>query len=457
MVLLKQKTDVGLVAHLMRRAAFGEPLVALEDRSSQEYESIVNGLIDMEACPRPDEDLLERHNLQHADEENPQWTRARWIYRMINSRRPLEEKVALMWHGIFATGTSKVINNRMMRTHYEMLRDHGLGNFRDLLLKLARDPAMIYWLDQQMNHADAANENFGRELLELFSMGIGNYTEEDVKECARAFTGWTESQTIPRYPNGFYDSEFVYRDEDHDDGIKSFLGETGRFNGDDIIDIIVRQPATARFVAGEIYDFFVSDNPNPEHIGQIADAFVESDYVVSEVLKFVFNSDFFKESRFQKVKSPSEVVVGTAILAGRHQTSYEFGLTMMATATRNMGQDLLNPPTVEGWHTGREWIDSSYLVERVNFASKMIGDLDAPGTAKIIERITSNRTVISPSELLDECLSEMGKISLKAPSRQIVFDELGASADLDCQSKEFNEVASQMLRLIVSSREYQFA
>ena len=129
---------------------------------------------------------------------------------------------------------------------------------------------MIYWLDQQMNHAEAPNENFGRELLELFSMGIGNYTEDDVKECARAFTGWTKSQTIPRYPGGFYPSEFVYNPEDHDNGIKTFLGETGTFNGEDIIDIIVRHPASAKFVATEIYDFFVSDDPNEYHIDQLA-------------------------------------------------------------------------------------------------------------------------------------------------------------------------------------------
>ena len=457
MTLIEQTTSVELIGHLIRRAAFGEPAFRLENRVSQSYESIVEDLIKLDSFPRLDEDLLERHNLQHADEESRQWTRARWIYRMINSERPLEEKVALMWHGVFATGDSKVGNNPMMRTHYEMLRDYGLGNFRDLLVELAKDPAMIYWLDQQMNHADAPNENFGRELLELFSMGIGNYTEEDVKECARAFTGWTKSQTIPRYPNGFYDSEFIYRHDDHDDGMKTFLGKSGRLNGEDIIDIIVRDPATAKFVAREIYDFFVSDDPNEEDIDQIANVFVESGYVISDVLRFLFNTDFFKESTFQKVKSPAEIVVGTAILAGRHQTAYEFGLTRMATATKNMGQDLLNPPTVEGWHTGREWIDSSYLVERINFSSKMIGDISAPGTAAIIERIGSGKTTISPQELLDECLSEMGHIYLNTSSIGILFEELETHSDISCESDQFNETISQMLRLIVSSREYQFA
>ena len=457
MGLLKQTTNIDLVSHLMRRAAFGEPLSRLEQRSISSYETIVDNLIDVDKFPRLNEDLLERHNIQHADEERQQWTSARWIYRMINSDRPLEEKVALMWHGVFATGGSKVTNNPMMRTHYEMLRDYGLGNFRDLLLELAKNPAMIYWLDQQMNHADAPNENFGRELLELFSMGIGNYTEDDVKECARAFTGWTKSQTIPRYPNGFYDSEFIYKVEDHDDSIKTFLGESGHFNGEDIIDIITRQPATAQFVASQIYNFFVSDQPDENHITQIAGVFVDSNYVISDVLRFVFNSNFFKASTFQKVKSPAEIVVGTAILAGRHQTPYEYGLINMATATGNMGQELLNPPTVEGWHTGREWIDSSYLVERINFSSSMIGNMQAPGTTTMVKRIASGKTSISPDDLLDECLSELGNIYLKDPSREILFQELGTSNDIACNSKEFIEIVCQMLRLIVSSREYQFA
>ena len=150
-------------------------------------------------------------------------------------------------------------------------------------------------------------------------------------------------------------------------------------------------------------------------------------------------------------------MVGTAILAGRHQTPYEYGLINMATATRNMGQELLNPPTVEGWHTGREWIDSSYLVERINFSSRMIGDIQAPGTSTMVKRIASGKTSISPDDLLDECLSEMGNIYLKKPSREILFQELETSGVIPCNSKEFDEIVSQMLRLIVSSREYQFA
>jgi len=451
------RSNVTLFGHLMRRAAFGKPASELEQLSSLKYEELVDDLVDVNKFSRPEEDLLERHNLQHADEESTQWSAARWVFRMINSDRPLEEKAALMWHGVFATGSGKVANNPMMRVHYELLRDYGLGNFRDLLVAVAKDPAMIYWLDQQMNHAEAPNENFGRELLELFSMGIGNYSEDDVKECARAFTGWTKTQTIPRYPGGFYPSKFVYKPEDHDDGIKTFLGKTGTFNGEDIIDIIVQHPATAKFVATEIYDFFVADNPSEEHIDQLAKKFKECDYVIGEVLKFLFNSDFFKESLFEKVKSPAEIVAGTVIQSGRHRDPYEFGLIKLPSKAANMGQQLLNPPTVEGWHTGREWIDSSFLVERINFASEMIGDIEAPRVKIMIDRISKNRSQISMTDLLDSCLYELGCIDLKGPSRKILFEELEAKDVVDVDSDEFRSLVAQVLRLIAASREYQFA
>ena len=168
---------------------------------------------------------------------------------MVNSKRPLEEKMTLFWHHVFATGWTKSEHTPTMVRHIDMLRRNGLANFRTLLLDLSRDPAMIYWLDNNENHARSINENYGREILELFSMGIGNYTETDIKECARAFTGWTFEQAIPLYPYGHYDSRFVYNEADHDNGEKTFLGVTGNLNGEDIVNIIAQQEATARFVA----------------------------------------------------------------------------------------------------------------------------------------------------------------------------------------------------------------
>jgi len=454
-------TDVGLVGHLMRRAGFGASASETERLAEIGYDNVVEGLLGFEQQPRPVEDLLERYHQDHADEESVKWFSKRWIYRMINSERPLEEKMTLMWHARFATGRSKVNNSPMMGDHLEMLRDNCLGNFRTLLLELALSPAMIWWLDQQTNHSDAVNENFGRELLELFSMGRGNYTEEDVRACARAFTGWTIDQTIPRYPNGWYDTNYVYRSHDHDPDVKTFLGETGSFGGEDIIDIIVRHPATGQFVASNIYRYFVSDTPNQEAIDYLASVYFESGHELRDVMRALFHSDFFKDAGYARVKSPAEHVVGVIKLTGEHTSEYEFGLASLEAATLAMGQELLNPPTVEGWHTGFEWIDSAFLIERVNFSADRLGNLDAPGVRSIIDRLPGADLSLTPDELIDRCNYELGQLNLEDRSRRVLTKELELHHDIPCaggsSNPDFTEIAIEVLQMLSASKEFQFA
>jgi uncharacterized protein (DUF1800 family) len=453
-------TDVSLIGHLMRRAAFGAPASELERLAQQGYETVVDDLLHPERHPRLEEDLLERYHTEHAGDLSYQWTSSRWLFRMINGLRPLEEKIALMWHGIFATGASKVISPPSMNAHYEMLREHGLGNFRALLLNLSRDPAMVFWLDQQTNHATAVNENYGRELLELFTMGRGNYTEDDVRSCARAFTGWTIDQVIPRYPHGYYPVRFIYREEDHDHGLKTFLGKTGDWGGADIIDMIVEQPATAAFVARKIHNFFVSDEPDETAISDLARVFQDSNYEIRPVLNALFMSNEFKDARFKRVKSPAEVVVGAVRIAGIHRDPHEFGLDGLSEVTGFMGQQLLNPPTVEGWHTGREWIDSSFLVQRINFAADKLGNPANPGVASMISRIAQGRSSIDADDLIDACLYEMGALEAIEATRRAIASELELSGPIDCSSgarPKFDETVADVLRLIASSREFQLA
>ena len=302
--------------------------------------------------------------------------------------------MALFWHGVFATGVSKVDHWDEIIDLVDMLREKGMGSYREILLEVAKSPAMIYWLDNNENRARAVNENWGRELLELFSMGVGNYTEDDVRECARAFTGWTITPKLPRFPMGRFDWFFEYRDEDHDHDEKTFLGHTGNFNGDDIIDIIIRQPATAQFICRHLYNFFVADEPqvpawsvspprDPEAVNTLAKVFVESDYDMRSVLRVLFNSDFFKEARFARLKSPAEVVISTLKLAGRSRVPRARPGQPGPTAGY-MGQDLMNPPSVEGWHTGSEWINSGSLMRRTNFFADLVGDVERPGIQAII-------------------------------------------------------------------------
>jgi uncharacterized protein (DUF1800 family) len=353
----------------------------------------------------------------------------------------------------------------------DQFRASGLGKFDALLLDVATNPAMLYYLDNQLSHKDAVNENWGRELLELFSLGVGmdghpNYTEDDVKACAQAFTGWTIANAIPRYPYGSYENQFLYNKFDHIEEDKSFLGEEGNFNGGDIIHIICKQPATARFVSRHLYNFFVADEPqvpawqhtppqDPELIKALEDEYFRSGYEICSMLRVLFNSDSFKNARFAKVKNPCEVVCGALRIAGDFiepkPRFYDPALEI-----RYMGQDLLNPPTVEGWHTGKEWIDSGTLVERVNFAAGEMGRINAPGIQAIVSRLGSEGPNISAERLVGGCLEMLGCYELTEENHNLLLSHARAAATLNTGSTEFAQSVGQMLQLIVSTQEYQF-
>jgi len=448
--------EADLVGHLMRRAAFGARAEELEALAMRGYEAVVDDLVNPERLPPLAEDVIERFHSDQADDESTAWTATRWIYHCINSSRPLEHKMALFWHGLFATAVSKVTNNPMMRDQFAMLRDNGLGNFRTILQKLARDPAMIYWLDQQQNHSAAVNENWGRELLELFSMGRGNYTEDDVKAAARAFTGWTIDQTFPRYPSGYYDARFIYRPEDHDESEKEFLGRRGNFNGDDIIDIILEQPATARYLALHLSKFFVADEPENAQVEALARVLVDTGYDIRASMRALFLSEHFKGARFKRVKCPAEHVIGTIRIAGRYSEPWEPGIDMLEDVMTRMGQQPLNPPTVEGWHPGREWIDSAFLIERVNFAAGILGDPAAPGVVAMARRIASGRKKIEARRLVEAVLYEMGSLSLPDAAKQQILENLELVGDVPCApAAGFAEVVARVSRTIATSPEFQ--
>ena len=260
--------DIALMAHLMRRAGFGATRDELEGAVARGYEAVVEDLLYPTDPQNLPDDIIRRYHTEQAELRLSDGAAAYWMYRMITTRCPLEEKLALFWHGLLATGYVKLNQARALLNQIDTFRRNGLGSFSNLLAEISRDPAMIIWLDNHDNHKDANNENYGRELLELFSMGIGNYTEQDVKECARAFTGWTLGNAEYMAMRASRDSiwpysriawHFEYREEDHDDGEKTFLGETGRFNGEDIVAIIARQESTARFVSTRLFQYFAAD------------------------------------------------------------------------------------------------------------------------------------------------------------------------------------------------------
>ena len=468
--------DMALMAHLMRRAGFGAPREELEARVAKGYEATVEDLLDPDAhgIPPLDELLMARFHPDIEFPTNPPSLGAsNFMYHLIHTQRPLEEKITLFWHMVFATGASKLAAPKEITRQLAMFRKCGLGNYRELLVELAKDPAMIYWLDNNVNHKKAPNENWGRELLELFSMGQGNYTEKDVFECSRAFTGWALKPRIPRQPYGGHLWQFEYKEEDHDDGEKVFLDQRGRFNGEDIIDIIVQQPATARFIARHLYNFFVADEVqvpswkdipprDPEAVQAITDAFVSSGYDIRSTLRMLFNSEFFKDEKvwFARVKSPAEVVAGTIRLVGEDFREPRPGLMEIAQEPEYQGQELINPPSVEGWHTGQEWIDSGALLQRVNFVADKLGDTSLPGVRAVIDRL-STRERMSAEEFVEGCLELIGPLRVGEETRQELVEHAKGEDEIRRGATEeersvFVQQVTQMLQLISATREYQF-
>ena len=466
------KQDIALMAHLLRRAGFGASRSEIERRADVGYDATVEWLLNHDEQPEVDEYLLYRY---HPDSERPpkvNHASVNWLYRMVNSERPLEEKMGLFWHQVFATGDNKVESAYEIQDQIGMFREHGLGNYRDLLVRLAQNPTMLYWLDNQENHKRAPNENWGRELMELFSLGIGNYTEKDVFEASRAFTGWAFDTKIHWLLWGPHLWNYEFHPQDHDGTEKDYLGHTGRFDGFDVIDIIVRQPACHVFIARHLYNFFVEDEPqvpawpiepprNPEAIRTICEAFVKNDYEVKPVLRTIFTSDFFKESMYEHVRNPAEVVAGTLRVTGAlsepHPDWEDVALEPMF-----MGQSLHDPPSVEGWHTGHEWINSGALVRRVNFMSDKFSDTSLPGVQDIINRVAaSNGTAMTADELVDHCLDLMGPLTVKEKTRQELIEYVsGEGGSVSWHSPEAfanaSRVTGKVLALISGTREYQF-
>ena len=456
---VEAKTDPALLAHLYRRAGFGATREQIDALVTQPYEDAVEFLLNPAVSGGVPDDEIARYLGGEASNAYL----ATWMFRMLNSKNQLQEKMALFWHHVFATGLVKTQHILSASNQIEMFRKNGMSDMRTMLLDLSMDPAMIFWLDNNENHNGEPNENYGRELLELFSLGVGNYSEIDIKNAARAFTGWTFEQPIPVYPHGYYPSKFRFDAEDHDDGEKEFLGHAGNLDGGDIVDIIVDQPACARFISRHLCNFFVADEPqvptwndlpplDPPLIDLMSQTFLESNGEIKAVLRVMFNSDSFKKARFKKVKSPTELVVGVLKLVGEY-VHFRPGLAKYAEETTVvMGQKLLDPPTVEGWHTGKEWIDGGNLTERVNFAVSEVGKDNSPGIKRVVNRIIESDALGTAESFVNSTLDAIGPIDVEKSTRQALLKFASESDNDDDRSR-----IVRMLQLIVSTPDYQYA
>ena len=380
------KWNYTTAAHLLNRAGFGGPPAEIQRLADLGLDKAVAFLVDYETIPddtaapewaKPDPTRAERFlKARDADpetrrkmfQEEQQNQRQRivqlkswWLERMAKGPRPLQEKMTLFWHGHFATSMEKVRDAYLMWMQNDLFRQQGTGNWLQLLTAVAKDPAMLVWLDQGQSRKDHPNENFAREVMELFTLGEGHYTEKDVTEAARAMTGWAYDRR---------DQEFIERPRAHDTGVKTFLGKTGNFNGNDILAMIVAQPQSARYISAKLWNYFAGESPSDELLTALAADFRNSGNDFKPLLKTMFRSrEFYADSVIRnQVKSPVQWLVGSVRVLER-----ELPPPFVCFAlTRNLGQDLFAPPNVKGWDGGLSWITTNNLLARYNEAALLV-------------------------------------------------------------------------------------
>jgi len=465
MTTVSPKTTEKEISHLMRRIGFGGSKEEIDQLTNKSYDDAVDFLMDnSDENPVP-KDLLRRYQIDLSDVRSVNSSGAFWMYRLAHSKFPFDDKVALFWHRVFATGQNKLIQGKVMTTQIDMFKKHGLGSFENLLIELSKDPAMIMWLDNQDNHKDNINENYGREILELFSMGVGNYSEEDIKECSRAFTGWTvenmpymaiKMRNNTARPFGYVAWQFKFDQNDHDFGEKEFLGEKGNFNGEDIVKIICKQKATAKYLARHIYHFFVKDElpvpqwPHeepvaPDAVNFIMDSYFKNNYNIKETLRDLFKSKYFRNENiyYKRIKSPAELVVNSVRLSGGFEIPSE-EVYKATISSGLMGQPLLNPTSVEGWQGGEEWINTGSVIERINFCSDVLGDSKKVLVRKILKRNPQKE------DLLRISCEELGYFELHESTEKELISYIN-----DNEFKIDEEYVGILIKLIVSSREFQ--
>ena len=345
-------------AHLLRRAGFGGTPAEIDQLAALSHSDAVEKLLNFQIDGNLAFNLerkLQENGYEPALNDIAYW----WLLLMARTKQPLQEKMTLFWHGHFTSSFSKVKDPMLLLEQNQLFRDNALGKFGDFVKKVSRNPAMIDFLDGEANRKGKPNENYARELMELFTIGIGNYTEQDVREAARAFTGWS-----------YKDRSYIFLANQHDTGSKTFMGQTGNFNGDDIIDIILKRPESGKFIINELWSFFVYPNPEPAVTDRLAEVYFKSNYDLKEVMRAIFLSpEFLSDKAYRAlVKSPVEYVIGMAKQLGA--TNIASNLTQAAAG---MGQTLFNPPTVKGWDGNLGWINTSYFFDRINTANNLAG------------------------------------------------------------------------------------
>jgi uncharacterized protein (DUF1800 family) len=482
-----ERWNFATAAHLLNRAGFGGPPAEIERLVALGPAGAVAHLVDGEGLPeatpdpawaKPDPERAERlraarqaspeerRKIQQAEQKNQRERlielRAWWLQRMAGGTRPLQEKMTLFWHGHFATSAVKVRDAYLMWRQNDVFRRLGLGNWQQLLLEVAKDPAMLIWLDLAQSRKQHPNENFAREVMELFTLGEGHYTERDVTEAARALTGWSYDRMT---------QSFIVRPMWHDGGAKTIFGRTGNFNGEDFIEMLVAQPQAAWFITGKLWSFFAGQPPAEELGTALASTFRGAGNDFKPFLRAMFLSEeFYAPSVIRnEVKSPVQWLVGSARVLERPLPPP----LVCEALTRNLGQDLFLPPNVKGWDGGLSWITTNTLLARYNEAATLVqGNLAPAAQGRFANRPNASRQLtrrFNPVRVgavdvrklfTDEERADIAAL-IPALERRLLQARLSPEQDkvlrdyLNGEPQLNEEAILHAIRLVMSTPEYQ--
>lgn len=404
--------DPTRAAHLFRRAGFGATSEELDEAAGRAPAAVVTGLVEGGPGTAEFDAGADRLTATVVSAGGPEKLAATWLYRMLGSPHPLREKMTLFWHGHFATSGAKVTDSDVMQRQNDLLRRYALGDFAALALEISRDPAMLIYLDSATNRKAHPNENYARELMELFCLGEGNYTEHDVREVARCFTGW-----------GLRRDKFRFNAFEHDDGEKSFLGASGRFGGEDAVRVVLEQPACGRFIARKLFRWFVCDEPAPPDalIEPLAEEFRGNGMNVAALVTRILGSRlFFSEAVVgRKVRSPAELAVGLL-----RTLNGSTDLNALGAGIAETGQSLYYPPNVKGWDGGRAWIDSSTLLGRANLVRRLLENGKTRFDGSRLDEVAAKHVSDDPAAQV----AWLSDLLLAVPLSEAVRDRLVAIA-----------------------------
>ena len=423
-------------AHLYRRAAFGGTSDEIRRAVADGMAATVDRLVLYEYTPNGEMDARIAAERFYLESDGTLNDLARWfLVHMIFTARPLQERMTLLWHDHFATCYSKVLHIGWLKTENDTIRSYALNTFRNLLTAVAKDNAMEYFLDQYVSTFTNPNENFGREFLELFTLGVGHYTEDDVRACVRAFTGWSIDGTT---------STFLFNADRHDYDTKTFLGRTGKWDGDDIIRMVCGEFAHGQRIAGRVFSYFAYDNPEPEIVDRFARIYLDSGTDLQTLVQAILMSDEMYSSKalWSKVKSPIDhVVIATRqlLLPSDVRNAFQFLL--------QGGQTPFDPPDVSGWPGGVNWISPSALLNRMNFADAVTRLFDPFA-------FTNGETIRTPDDLVDLYLRRLGPLSLQPATRSTLLKYVAPDGALPA-GQTFISRQRGLARMIISLPEWQ--